>query len=1043
MLHACSIAILLFALLVTSHPTGFVTRANGTSARDVNAPDFYARILPLGASIVYGVGSSDGNGYVPLLLFSATPSIWLPLTLPSMTSFRKPLRDALRQAGWKVNMVGNRANGTMSDNSVEARSGDRVDQIHEAAKTSFKYQPNIVLINGGTNDCDQDYDVDHVGERMDALLDDIFREIPGTTVILSTVIPSTKDSIASRRDRANNQYRSLVYNRRRILNQKIVLADMDSPGTTFLTTADLTGDGIHPTDGGHLKMAAIFLRAINEARGAGFVTPPNESAAASDDGAGGNTCNKVYGVARGPVNTQAGSGLDDGIYVHNSASRGVRMTVTRPNETAFWFAHISSPEFDDLSDLIEYGDPDPNMGGRWYTRFNALGAGQWNVAYPMQIWIPDGCIARGVRWADVNGQLIIFRVGDGVDDFLCISPNGDVYASVAQVSAIGDIGWGASPSLWKPNVGLPQARVRIADIDGDGRADYCVVADNGDISCWRNGGQGPMPDYWQPLGVVFTGKGMGDVNGVRFYDINGDGRDDWLWLNDKGETWTYTNNRGCAKGQEGQGLTPLWRAGENSVGGAGSTHHGLDIPDVRDQIYFAKAYGEGVVFGQLPRADYVRIEPVAGSGGQIEYRFHVWQNLGGGATKLKADGDRYCNMMGHANGAQDYVWIHSTGYMRIYESRGGSFPSEPPYWGPNYIIFDPPATMGRQINRRDLHLADWDGDGLCDIIYVDPIFFDMEVWINKYRENNDFSSWEHWTEGAELPILPARCTEERGKGVFDNPVRFADIDGNGLADFLCMEPDGRTWGLLNSNGGKTLTKLSQIKKTEGKDRANLHFADVNGDGLDDFLWINKFNGDTEVWYNRGPIPASGSAFTWEHQGALYQGAAQGSCIRYPDLDGNGRADMHVVDSLANTAVTWFNDCGNGGGDDTNTLTTPTLQPGPEVSEDVEGLMAAIHDSEYEGTISNDDVVSLATMLIGYTECDWSQRREVRSGWLQSWKLMDHVRPKVSNLDFNSAAAIEYLGPPAINQPYQYRIKGGHSGVGLITLPSAWDGGPLS
>ena len=78
------------------------------------------------------------------------------------------------------------------------------------------------------------------------------------------------------------------------------------------------------------------------------------------------------------------------------------------------------------------------------------------------------------------------------------------------------------PSLWKSNQGFAQDRVHIADIDGDGRADYCVVADNGDVSCWRNGGQGRMPEYWQALGVVFTGKGMGDANGVRFYDINGD-----------------------------------------------------------------------------------------------------------------------------------------------------------------------------------------------------------------------------------------------------------------------------------------------------------------------------------------------------------------------------------------------------------------------------------------------------------------------------------------------------------------------------------------
>ena len=82
-------------------------------------------------------------------------------------------------------------------------------------------------------------------------------------------------------------------------------------------------------------------------------------------------------------------------------------------------------------------------------------------------------------------------------------------------------GW-TWPALWKATEGPPQARVRIVDIDGDGRADYCVIADNGDISCWRNGGQGRMPDYWQPLGVVFTSKGMGDVNGVRFYDLNGD-----------------------------------------------------------------------------------------------------------------------------------------------------------------------------------------------------------------------------------------------------------------------------------------------------------------------------------------------------------------------------------------------------------------------------------------------------------------------------------------------------------------------------------------
>lgn len=56
------------------------------------AKDFYLRVMPLGASIVQGVQSSDNNG------------------------FRKLLRQQLRWKGWKVNMVGTKNNGDMKDN---------------------------------------------------------------------------------------------------------------------------------------------------------------------------------------------------------------------------------------------------------------------------------------------------------------------------------------------------------------------------------------------------------------------------------------------------------------------------------------------------------------------------------------------------------------------------------------------------------------------------------------------------------------------------------------------------------------------------------------------------------------------------------------------------------------------------------------------------------------------------------------------------------------------------------------------------------------
>ncbi|GAB1314669.1 hypothetical protein MFIFM68171_04879 [Madurella fahalii] len=311
---------------------------------------------------------------------------------------------------------------------------------------------------------------------------------------------------------------------------------------------------------------------------------------------------------------------------------------------------------------------------------------------------------------------------------------------------------------------------------------------------------------------------------------------------------------------------------------------------------------------------------------------HFGMEYGRWCHKLKADGNRYCKMMSRENNAMDYVRVHSTGSMRVYESLGGHFPPSSPYWGVNYKFWSATEYLGYPVDRRDLHLADWNGDGICDIIYVNPDTGYMEgLWINQHELTRDllsplnFVRVTNWLDGPGPNNAP--CPERHGVGIHDLAVRFADIDGDGRADYLCIEKDGRTWGYLN-NDDNTLTYVSQFKKTEGKDRANIRFVDVNGDGRADLLWLDKFSGDASVWYNRGPVPASGSAFTWEPQGTVYQCAAQGSCEHFPDLDGNGRADLHVTNSIENSAVTWFNVCPGEGsasnGDDEDTLTSPKI-----------------------------------------------------------------------------------------------------------------------
>ncbi|GIJ86552.1 hypothetical protein Asppvi_005441 [Aspergillus pseudoviridinutans] len=167
------------------------------------------RILCLGASITWGVGSSTGNGY------------------------RKPLSDKLRFEGYEVDMVGTKHNGDMADNvrpfgmtyqrrertltshqDVEARPGGVIDQVHTAARGSYRYNPNVVLINAGTNDCLQNRDIAGAGERMRVPIEDIFQSISGVTVLLSTLIPCKDPTGEANRPAVNAQYRTLVSGKR-------------------------------------------------------------------------------------------------------------------------------------------------------------------------------------------------------------------------------------------------------------------------------------------------------------------------------------------------------------------------------------------------------------------------------------------------------------------------------------------------------------------------------------------------------------------------------------------------------------------------------------------------------------------------------------------------------------------------------------------------------------------------------------------------------------------------------------------------------------
>ncbi len=91
--------------------------------------------------------------------------------------------------------------------------------------------------------------------------------------------------------------------------------------------------------------------------------------------------------------------------------------------------------------------------------------------------------------------------------------------------------------------GHSQDQVRLADLNGDGRDDYLTVNDDGSVDAYVNGGGKPGNWVWYDYGRIAGGVGAPGRE-VMFADINGDGRDDYLTVSDSGAVHLWINGGG-------------------------------------------------------------------------------------------------------------------------------------------------------------------------------------------------------------------------------------------------------------------------------------------------------------------------------------------------------------------------------------------------------------------------------------------------------------------------------------------------------------------
>ena len=221
--------LLLFCLALVSHnlpqPQIQPARANST----------VIKIMPLGDSITYGVGSSTGGGY------------------------RFPLWNDLRLRGFPIDFVGSVQSGPASfDRENEGHPGWKINQI--AAKVVswlLTYRPSIILLHIGTNDFVKNDKPAQAPRRLSQLLNLITSTLPGAIVIVAQILPLMRRPGLNAEVIAYNATIPSIVQTEVAQRKHVQYVDM-----YHAVPASLLPDQIHPNDAGYVLMEKVWLYAL-------------------------------------------------------------------------------------------------------------------------------------------------------------------------------------------------------------------------------------------------------------------------------------------------------------------------------------------------------------------------------------------------------------------------------------------------------------------------------------------------------------------------------------------------------------------------------------------------------------------------------------------------------------------------------------------------------------------------------------------------------------------------------------------------------------
>lgn len=207
----------------------------------------------------------------------------------------------------------------------------------------------------------------------------------------------------------------------------------------------------------------------------------------------------------------------------------------------------------------------------------------------------------------------------------------------------------------------------------------------------------------------------------------------------------------------------------------------------------------------------------------------------------------------------------------------------PPQWQ-----MPPMLSLGKAAVKEKYNDAAGSRPQKCSL--TPSYYYAGKVALGGVGQNGDWKYHKNWQDGNIVA---------EGLNWGNDGVRLHDMNGDGKADYVWVHPETgeiRCWINNLPNPWSPAGNNNAVIGSGVGPGKTIFLADMNGDGLDDYLVVDPDKGSVKVWWNWGPDPNWVNGWKFEAGGEIASGVphANLATLRFPDINGDGRADYVVM-----------------------------------------------------------------------------------------------------------------------------------------------------